>query len=213
MARTPSSEGAAVPPSEIPAYMTAPESGADEVPRTRMDVLSRQRPTRHVISLVVKNVSGLLAQVANLFAARGSNIESLTVAETENERFSRMTIVVRGEEVVIDALKKALSKFVNVIKVLDFSGMDHVERDLALIKVATPAGSRQEIFQLVEVFEGQVVDIGLKDCMIEIIGPEKKIDAFLRVMSAFGIKEMARTGRVALARGSDMAGQVDQYRI
>ncbi|MCZ7648493.1 MAG: acetolactate synthase small subunit [Planctomycetota bacterium] len=200
-------------PSELPAYMSAPESGADEVPRSRQEVLSKQLPRRHVISLVVKNVPGLLAQVANLFAARGYNIESLTVAETENMRFSRMTLVVRGAEMIIEALKKNLSKFVNVIKVLDFSGMDYVERDLALVKIATPAGARQEIFQLVEVFEGQIVDIGLKDCMVEIIGPEKKIDAFLRVMSTFGIKEMARTGRVALARGSEMAGHLDEYRI
>ncbi|MCW8130645.1 MAG: acetolactate synthase small subunit [Planctomycetota bacterium] len=198
-------------PSELPSYASSPESGSGEQPKGRLDVLLEQKPRRHVISVLVKNVPGLLAQVANLFAARGYNIESLTVAETEDDRYSRMTIAVRGEEVIIESLKKGLSKFVNVIKVLDFTGTDHVERDLALVKINTPHGSRQEIFQLVEVFEGTVVDIGLKDVMVELIGPEKKIDAFLNIMKPFGIKEMARTGRVALARGPKMEGATDQY--
>ena len=184
----------------------APESGAGPEPKTRQAVLAAQKPHRHVISVLVKNVPGLLARCANLFAARGYNIDSLTVGETEDERYSRMTIVVRGEEVIIDALKKGLTKFVDVIKVLDFTGIEHVERDLALVKVHTPSGSRQEIFQLVEVFEGRVVDIGAKECTVELVGPERKIDTFLALMRPFGIKEMARTGRVALARGPKMEG-------
>ena len=165
------------------------------------------KPKRHVISTLVKNVPGLLAQVANLFAARGYNIESLTVGETENPDFSRMTITVRGDEAIIDALKKGLTKFINVIKVLDFMGIDHVERDLALIKITTPSGARQEILELVQVFEGKIVDIGLKDIMVELVGPEQKIDAFLNIVRPFGIKEMARTGRLAMARGSAMEGR------
>lgn len=161
---------------------------------------------RHVISTLVKNVPGLLAQVANLFAARGYNIESLTVGETEDGKFSRMTITVRGEEPIIEALKQGLRKFVNVIKVLDFTAIDHVERDLALVKINTPAGARQEILELVQVFEGKVVDIGLKNLMVEIVGPEQKIDAFLTIVRPYGIKEMARTGRLAMARGSAMEG-------
>jgi len=169
------------------------------------------RSKRHVISALVKNAPGLLAQVANLFAARGYNIDSLTVGETENTRFSRMTITVRGEEPIIEALKRGLSKFVNVIKVLDFTGIDHVERDLALIKITTPAGARQEILELVQVFEGKVVDIGLKELTVELVGPEQKIDAFLNVIRQYGIREMARTGRLAIARGSAMEGhQVDE---
>jgi acetolactate synthase I/III small subunit len=164
------------------------------------------RMRRHVISTLVKNVPGLLSQVANLFAARGYNIESLTVGETENGKFSRMTITVRGDDKVIDALKQGLKKFVNVIKVLDFTGIDHVERDLALVKINTPSGARQEILELVQVFEGKVVDIGLKDIMIEVVGPEQKIDAFLNIVRPYGIKEMARTGRLAMARGSAMEG-------
>ena len=176
----------------------APSNGA---------AVAAPRMKRHVISTLVKNVPGLLAQVANLFAARGYNIESLTVGETESPNFSRMTITVRGEEPTIDALKKGLTKFVNVIKVLDFTGTDHVERDLALVKITTPAGARQEILELVQVFEGKVVDIGLKDIMVELVGPEQKIDAFLNIVRPFGIKEMARTGRLALARGTGMEGR------
>jgi acetolactate synthase-1/3 small subunit len=165
------------------------------------------RGQRHVISTLVKNVPGLLAQVANLFAARGYNIESLTVGETDSSAFSRMTITVRGDEATIEALKKGMSKFVNVIKVLDFTVVDHVERDLALVKITTPSGARQEILELVQVFEGKIVDIGLKEIMVEIVGPEQKIDAFLNIVRPFGIREMARTGRLALARGSAMEGR------
>jgi acetolactate synthase I/III small subunit len=165
------------------------------------------KPKRHVISTLVKNVPGLLAQVANLFAARGYNIESLTVGETDTRNFSRMTITVLGDETVIEALKRGLSKFVNVIKVLDFTGIDHVERDLALIKITTPAGARQEILELIQVFEGKVVDITLKEIVVELVGPEQKVDAFLTIMRPYGIKEFARTGRLAMARGSAMEGK------
>ena len=176
-------------------------------PATPADKKETPRAKRHVISTLVRNVPGLLAQVANLFAARGYNIESLTVGETESPDFSRMTISVRGDEEIIEALERGLKKFVNVIKVLDFTQIDHVERDLALIKINTAAGSRQEILELVQVFQGKVVDIGLKDVLIELGGPEGKIDAFINIVRQYGIKEMARTGRVALARGSAMEGR------
>lgn len=162
---------------------------------------------RHVISTLVQNAPGLLAQVANLFAARAYNIDSLTVGETENPHFSRMTISMRGDDKAAEAMKQGLRKFIYVIKVLDMTGIDHVERDLALIKVNIPAGQRQELLQLVDVFEGKVVDIGIKDIMVEIVGPEQKVDAFLNVVRPFGIKEMARTGRLAMARGSQMEGK------
>ncbi|MCY3019255.1 MAG: acetolactate synthase small subunit [Planctomycetota bacterium] len=166
----------------------------------------KPKPKRHVISVLVKNVPGLLAQVANLFAARGYNIESLAVGETEDERFSRMTVTVRGEAEIIAALKQGLKRFVNVIKVLDFTGVDHVERDLALVKVNIPAGARQEILELIQVFQGTVVDISLKDIMVVVVGPELKIDTFLNIVRPYGIKEMVRTGRLAMARGSVMEG-------
>jgi acetolactate synthase-1/3 small subunit len=192
--------------SELKAYAGTPESGAGDKPMTRKEVLDHERVRRHVISVLVKNVPGLLAHCANLFAARGYNIQSLTVAETEDERYSRMTIVVTGEDIIIDALKKGLSKFVNVIHVLDFTGVEHIERDLALVKLNIPAGSRPEILQLVEAFEGQVVDMGLQECMIRLTGPERKIQSFLELVKPYGILEMARTGRVALACGPKMEG-------
>lgn len=165
------------------------------------------RQRRHIISALVKNQPGLLAQVANLFAARGYNIESLTVAETESPRFSRMTITLRGDEAIIEAMERGLKKFINVIKVLDFTKVDHVERDLALVKITIPAGARQEILSVIEAFQGKVVDMGLKDVTVELAGPETKIDAFLEIVRPYGIKEMARTGRVALARGAAMEGR------
>ncbi len=169
------------------------------------------RPKRHVISALVKNAPGLLAQVANLFAARGYNIDSLTVGETEQAKFSRMTITVRGEESIVDAMKKGLAKFVNVIKVLDFTAIDHVERDLAMVKINIPSGARSELLDLIRVFDGKVVDIELKELMVQIVGPEAKIDAFLKIVKPYGIKEFARTGRLAMARGSAMEGhEVEQ---
>ena len=207
-----------MPKSSVPAKTPTPdmspmpESGTGPTPQTRKDVLDAQKRRRRVISVLVKNVPGLLARCANLFAARGYNIDSLTVGETEDERYSRMTVVVRGEEVVIDAMKKGLTKFIDVIKVLDFTGLEHVERDLALIKIHVSAGSRQELFQIVEVFDGRVVDVGPKECMVELVGPERKIDSFLELARPYGIKEMARTGRVALARGSRMEGYQDEER-
>jgi acetolactate synthase I/III small subunit len=174
-------------------------------------ITSGGKTRRHVISTLVQNAPGLLAQVANLFAARGFNIDSLTVGETENPHFSRMTITMRGDDKSVEAMKQGLRKFVYVIKVLDLTGIDHVERDLAMVKINIPAGQRQELLQLVEVFEGKVVDIGIKDIMVELVGPEQKIDAFLNVVRPFGIKEMARTGRLAMARGTQMEGkEVDE---
>ena len=161
---------------------------------------------RQIISVLVKNRPGLLAQVANLFSARGFNIDSLTVSETEDSRYSRMTIAVRGEPAVVEAIRKGLSRFVDVISVLDFTGVERVERDLALVKIGANSSNRHEIFQLVEVFQGKIVDIGAKDCIAEITGPAPKIDAFINVVRPYGIKEIARTGRVAIARGPKMEG-------
>ena len=157
---------------------------------------------RHVISALVENRPGVLAHVAGMFSARGFNIDSLTVGETEDARFSRMTIVTRGEDAVIEQIRKQLERLVDVIKVMDFSGQDYVERDLMLLKVHAPAGRRGEIFELVEVFKGKVVDIGPKHVMVEVSGPESKLEALIAMLKPFGIKELARTGRVGLRRGA-----------
>jgi acetolactate synthase-1/3 small subunit len=157
---------------------------------------------RHIISALVENKPGVLAHIAGLFSARGYNIDSLAVGETEDVRFSRATIVTQGEEAVIEQIRKQLERVVDVIKVQDFAGEDFVERDLMLIKVHAPHGRRGEIFELAEVFKCNVVDIGPKHVMLEVSGPENKLEALVALLKPYGVKEMARTGRVALRRGA-----------
>ena len=157
---------------------------------------------RHVISALVENKPGVLAHISGMFSSRGFNIDSLTVGETEDARFSRMTIVTTGDDAVIEQVRKQLERLVDVIKVVDFSGQDYVERDLMLIKVHAPPGRRGEIFELADVFKCKVVDIGTKHVMLEVSGPENKLEALIALMKPFGIKEMARTGRVGLRRGA-----------
>jgi acetolactate synthase I/III small subunit len=156
---------------------------------------------RHIISAVVENKPGVLAHIAGLFAGRGFNIDSLAVGETEDESRSRMTVVVRGDDAVLEQVRKQLAKIIDVIKVTDFSDSECVERDLALVKVSAKAEKRGEIFEIVEVFRGKVVDIGGKHLVIEISGPEKKVEAFIDLMKPYGIREVVRTGRIAMVRG------------
>jgi len=156
---------------------------------------------RHVISAIVENKPGVLAHIAGLFAGRGFNIDSLNVGETEDPERSRLTVVARGDDAVLEQVRKQLGKIIDVIKVVDFSGTETVERDLMLIKVAANPEKRGEIFEIVEVFRGKVVDIGPKHLTLEVSGPEKKVEAFVDLMKPYGIKELVRTGRVALARG------------
>jgi len=155
---------------------------------------------RHVISALVANKPGVLAHVAGLFSARGFNIESLAVGETERPEFSRMTIVVSGDEAILEQVRKQLAKLIDVVKVQDFSGTPCVERDLALIRVHAPAERRGEVLDLVKVFRGRVVDVSRQDLMVELSGTEAKIDALLDLLRSYGIREMARTGRIALPR-------------
>ncbi len=156
---------------------------------------------RHIISAVVENRPGVLAHIAGLFAGRGFNIDSLAVGETEDPTRSRMTVVVRGDDSVLEQVRKQLGKIIDVIKVTDFSEVECVERDLSLIKVSARPEKRGEIFEIVEVFRGKVVDIGSKHLMLEISGPEKKVEAFVDLMKPYGIREVVRTGRIAMARG------------
>ena len=161
---------------------------------------------KHVISAMVENKPGVLAHIAGLFSSRGFNIDSLTVGRTADENLSRMTIVTSGDETVLEQVRKQLGKVIDVLRVTDYAGKDIVQRDLALIKVNTPAEKRAEIIALVEVFRGKVVDISLNDMVIELVGPEAKVEAFTDMMRTFGIKEMVRTGVVALARGEKTKG-------
>jgi acetolactate synthase-1/3 small subunit len=155
---------------------------------------------RHVLSAVVQNQPGVLAHVAGMLASRGFNIDSLAVGETEDPHLSRMTFVVVGDDKVLDQLRKQLEKLVTVVRVLDISGEDFVERDLMLIKVNVPPDRRGEIRELSDIFRGRIVDVGPHQIMVEISGPERKIEAFIDLMRPYGIKELVRSGRIALVR-------------
>jgi len=155
----------------------------------------------HIISVTVENRFGVLARIAGLFSARGYNIDSLCVAETDDPSISRMTIVVKGDEKILEQIYKQLNKLIDVIKVVDLTKEEHVERELALIKVNTPSfNERQEVMQLVSIFRGKIVDVGKKTLTIEISGSGDKIRAMIDLLKGFGIKEMARTGKIAILR-------------
>jgi acetolactate synthase-1/3 small subunit len=156
---------------------------------------------RHVLSALVQNQPGVLAHVSGMLASRGFNIDSLAVGETEDPQLSRMTFVVTGDDRVLEQVRKQLEKIVTIVKVLDISGEDFVERDLMLIKINAPSEKRVEILQIVEMFRGRIVDVGQADLMVEISGREQKIEAFIELVRSYGIQELARTGRIALVRG------------
>ncbi len=157
---------------------------------------------RHVLSALVQNVPGVLAHISGMLASRGYNIDSLAVGETEEAALSRITFVVVGDDRVLEQVRKQLEKIVTVVKVLDISSKDFVERDLMLIKVKAPAGrKRSEIRELTDVFRGRIVDMGSDEVMVEISGQESKIEAFIDLMRAYGIRELVRTGRIAMVRG------------
>jgi acetolactate synthase-1/3 small subunit len=155
---------------------------------------------KHIISALVENKPGVLAHVAGMFAARGFNIDSLVVGRTEEPELSRMTIVVIGDDRVVEQVRKQLAKIVPVVKVQDFVGQPVVARDLMLIVLSAPPEKRPEILALIEVFRAKVVDIGPKYVMIEVSGPEAKIEAFINACKPYGIKSVARTGTIAMPR-------------
>jgi len=156
---------------------------------------------KHVISVLVENKVGVLSRITGLFSGRGFNIESLAVGETEDTNISRMTIVVSGDDSILEQVRKQLGKVVDTIKVTDYTGTDYVERNLILIKVSALPGKRNEIIDLVDVFRGKIIDVGQKDIIVEISGPEDRLEAVLNLLRPFGIKEVARTGRIAMNRG------------
>jgi acetolactate synthase-1/3 small subunit len=165
---------------------------------------------RHTISVLVSNEPGVLSRISGLFSGRGFNIESLNVAETLDPTVSRMTLVARGNDQIIEQIIKQLNKLVNVIKVVDLTGSDYVGREMALIKVAAEAGSRAEILRIVDIFRGRVVDVSSRSYTIEITGDEEKIQAVIDLFLPIGILETVRTGKVAIARvkkeGSNAGG-------
>jgi acetolactate synthase-1/3 small subunit len=155
---------------------------------------------KHIINALVENKSGVLAHVAGMFAARNFNIDSLAVGRTEDPKLSRMTIVVVGDDRVVEQVRKQLAKVIPVVKVQDYIGKPVVARDLMLISVASPPEKRPEIMALIEMFRGRVVDIGPKSLMMEVSGPESKIEGFIDACRPYGIKSLARTGTIAMPR-------------
>ncbi len=155
---------------------------------------------KHIISALVENKPGVLAHVAGMFAARAFNIDSLVVGRTEDPKLSRMTIVVIGDDRVVEQVRKQLAKIVPVVKVQDFVGQPIVARDLMLITISAPPEKRPEIMSLIEMFRGKVVDIAQKSLTVEISGPEAKIEGFINVCKPYGIKNLARTGTIAIPR-------------
>jgi len=160
---------------------------------------------KHVISALVENKAGVLAHIAGLFSARNFNIESLTVGTTDEESVSRMTIVVDGDDAILEQIRKQLGKVIEVLKIIDMSDRKYVERDLALVKVSAPPARRPEITSLIEVFRGRVVDVSARDLIVEVSGPEEKIEACIDLLRPYGIREMVRTGIVAMLRGEGEA--------
>ena len=156
---------------------------------------------KHVISALVQNEPGVLAHVAGMFAARGFNIDSLVVGRTEDPVLSRMTIVVVGDDRVLEQVRKQLGKIVPVVKVRDFEDVSCVERDLMLIRVHVTPAKRAEVIELVNLFRGRVVDVAQDSVMVELAGPEDKLEAFIDLVRPYGIQELARTGLIAMQRG------------
>ena len=156
---------------------------------------------KHTLAVLVDNRPGVLSHVAGLFARRGYNIESLVVGETEDQGVSRMTLVVAGDERVIEQVTKQLNKQVEVIKIQDITNEETVDRQMLLIKVSADQAARQEILQLMEIFRCRIVDIGRRSLIIEATGDEGKIEAIVQSLRPFGIKELVRTGKVSMVRG------------
>jgi len=154
----------------------------------------------HPLTALVKNESGVLSRLSGLFARRGFNIDSLAVGETKNPKYSRMSIVVKGDRDVLDQVVKQLNKQVDVISVKDLSDKKHVERELSLIKVHASSENRSEIIELADIFDARVADVGKEFVMVEATGSAEQVEALEDLLEEFGIEEMARTGRVVLER-------------
>jgi acetolactate synthase-1/3 small subunit len=157
---------------------------------------------QHTITVLVDNKPGVLSRVSGLFSRRGYNIESLAVSITENPEISRMTLVVNGDEQEVEQITKQLHKLIEVSKVQDYINIPIIARELALIKVNASVENRTALLQLVEVFRGRVIDMSEKTFVIELTGANDKIDAFEKLLEPYGVRELVRTGRIAMARGA-----------
>ena len=157
---------------------------------------------KHTIAVIVENKPAVLTRIAGLFSRRSFNIESLSVGATDNPDYSRMTLTVQGDDVVLEQVIKQLSKLINVIRVSELEPGESVERELAVIKVSADRENRGEIMQIVNIFRAKIIDVSARSMIIEATGDESKIDAIVQLLRQFGIKEMARTGRVSMVRGT-----------
>lgn len=157
---------------------------------------------KHTLAILVENKPGVLTRVAGLFSRRGFNIESLAVGVTENLDTSRITIVVSGDDNILEQVEKQLNKLIDVIRVSDIPAEDSVSRELALIKVGVDSNTRAEVMQIVDIFRAKIVDVGIKSLVVEVTGDESKINAIEQLLRQFGIKEMVRTGKIAMNRGA-----------
>lgn len=156
---------------------------------------------RHIISILIENESGALSRVAGLFSARGYNIESLTVAPTEDPSLSRMTLVTRGNEQIIEQITKQLNKLIDVVKLIDLAETVHIERELMLVKVRTTEQTRAEIKSSTEIFRGKIVDVTPTSYVIEMTGPSEKLDAFIASIEPGHLIEVVRSGVTGISRG------------
>jgi len=155
---------------------------------------------KHTFSVLVENKPGVLSRVAGLFSGRGFNIESLCVAETLDPELSLITLVTRGDEQIIEQINKQLNKLINVLKVVDVSEGDFVEREMVLVKVKAEGNTRAEVLRMADIFRGKIVDVSPREYTIELTGDENKIKAVLELLRPLGIKEVARTGTIAMPR-------------
>ena len=156
---------------------------------------------RHIISILIENEAGALSRVSGLFSARGYNIESLTVAPTEDQSLSRMTLVTRGSDEVIEQITKQLNKLIDVVKLIDLAETVHAERELMLVKVKAVEGSREELKRMSEIFRGKIIDVTATSYMIEMTGPSDKLDAFISALDEDVIIEVVRSGPMGMSRG------------
>jgi len=166
--------------------------------------------TKHTIVALVENKPGVLNRMVSLFRSRGFNIESIAVGHSELPHISRVTIIVDGTTATLEQVRKQLDKLVNVVKVTDITGDEIVNRELALIKVKATSASRSEIIEIVDIFRANIVDVASDSLTIEVAGDENKVNSLLTLLSGFGIKELAKTGRIAIPRGELGAIQVGE---
>ena len=162
--------------------------------------MTGDKTQKHILSLLVDNEPGVLSRIAGLFSGRGFNIDSLCVSETTDPDISRITLVAIGDMMIVEQIKKQLNKLINVIKVMEFSGSEFVQREMALIKVRAKPEFRAEILRMVDIFRSRIVDVNSDYYIVEVTGDEGKIVAFLNLLKPMGIKEIARTGAIALGR-------------